>query len=430
MGLMKRLILLIFTFFIVLAPSAFSKKLQVLTIDNHIINPAIQEYIEDNLEKAESGNYAAVIIRINTPGGLLKPTQNIVKSILNSEIPVITYVWPKASRAASAGIFIGYASSVLAMTPSTHIGAAHPVLGQGSWGEIPEKMKEKIMNDTLAWAKNISKERNRPFEPLKKMIEKSSSFTDKEAKENKITDLIAGDLNELIKKTNNKEIKWKGKNLTLPEEKSAFEFIKLTPRQKILNALLTPKLAYLLFTLGTLGLIFEVTHPGFGFPGIAGLISIVIALYAFSALPVNYAGIALIILGIIFLIAEAFTPSFGLFAASGLTSFILGSLFMFRGTAGFKIPLSFILPLAAVIGVWNVFVLGKIIQIRIKRPQTGTEGLIGKEGQAHTDIKEKGKVFIHGELWNAKSKKQISQGESVEVTKVNGMTLEVKKKEE
>ncbi len=422
----KVLLTLIFLFAGILP--GLSQDIRVLTIDNYIINPIIQEYIETNLEEAQDNNEAALIIRINTPGGLLAPTQEIVKSILNAKIPVITYVWPKGARAASAGTFIGYASSVLSMGPSTHIGAAHPISGQGSWGETSDQMQKKLLNDTLAWAKNIAEAKNRPYQPLEDMTKESKSFTENEAMEKGFVDLIADDLQNLLEGINQKNLLKLEE--PLPTTEDNLKFIQLTPRQTFLNFLMSPNLVYLLFTLGMLGLIFEITSPGFGFPGIAGLICLITSFYAFSILPVNYAGIALITLGILFLVVEAFTPSFGLFGGAGLVSFVLGSLFMFRGPDEFTVNLSFIVPLAVTIGIWNLFILSKIIQARIMPPQTGKEGLIGKTGKAYTKIGRKGKVFIHGELWNAESDKEIKKGKEVEVVEIEGLKLTVKQKED
>ncbi|MBD3264075.1 MAG: nodulation protein NfeD, partial [Candidatus Omnitrophica bacterium] len=355
--------LLIFLLGFCLAGSADTVK--ILTIKDYIINPVTYEYISENLKKAEKENCPALIIRINTPGGLLKSTQDITKEILNSEIPVITYVWPKGGRAASAGTFIGYSSSILAMAPSTHIGAAHPVVGQGSWGEVGEKLQEKMMNDTLAWAKNISRQRNRPYRYLREMVEESKSFTEEEALRRGIIDLVAQDTDTLIRGIDSKTFKLKDAEVVLNIKDADKEFIELSFRQKILNVLLHPNLAYLLFTLGFLGLVFEVTHPGFGFPGIAGIICIITAFYAFSVLPVNYAGVIFIILGLVFLVIETVTPTFGLFAGAGVVSFVMGSLFLFRGPPSLKVSLSFIIPLTVVAVFWNVFIVGKILQIRL-----------------------------------------------------------------
>ena len=406
----------------------FAKDIRVLTIKDYIINPVTEEYIIDNLKRAEEEKSLALVIRLNTPGGLLKSTQNIVKEILNSKIPIITYVEPKGARAASAGTFIGYASSILAMAPSTHIGAAHPVLGGGSWGKVSSEMQDKIMNDTLAWAKNIAEERHRPLDFLEEAIKESSSLTAKEALRRQVIDLIAKDMDDLLMKIEAKTISLPGKEVVFSSKSAEIKYVDLTPRQNFLNTLLDPNIAYLLFTLGFLGLIFEVTHPGFGFPGIAGIICIILALYAFSVLPVNYAGIALITLGLVFFIVEAFTPTFGVFTLAGLTSFVLGSIMIFREPQVFRVSFKIIVPLTVTISLWSIFILGKVLQIRLKKPQTGKEALLGETGVAYTDIDNKGKVFIHGEIWDAKSDEKIQKGEEIEVKQIQGLLLKVKKK--
>lgn len=425
---MKKLSVLLAFFLVITAGLAYSQNIKVITLKDYIINPVSEEYIKENITKAEEENSSALIIRLNTPGGLLKSTQNIVKDILNARIPVIVYIWPKGARAASAGTFIGYASSILAMAPSTHIGAAHPVLGGGSWGKVSKEMQDKIMNDTLAWAENIAEEKHRPLDFLKEAIEESTSVTEKEALKRKVIDLVAQDLDDLLRKIENKKIIIADKEIIFSSKNSQLELTELSGRQKFLNALLDPNIAYLLFTLGFLGLIFEVTHPGFGFPGIAGVICIILALYAFSVLPVNYAGLALIILAVIFFIVEAFTPTFGLFTLAGLACFILGSVMLFRGPETFRVSVKVILPLAVSISLWSVFILGKVLQVRLKKPQTGKEALLGETGLALSDIHKEGKVSIHGELWDAKSKEEISQGEEVEIIDIKGLVLEVKKK--
>lgn len=424
---MKKPLLLLILFLLLLSP-VYGSSIKVITIQDYIINPITVEYIKDNLMRAEKEEALCLIIRLNTPGGLLKSTQEIVKDILNAKIPVITYIWPKGTRAASAGTFIGYASSILVMAPSTHIGAAHPVLGGGSWGKIPEEMQKKVMNDTLAWAKNIAEEKHRPYKFLEEAISESKSITEKEALRRRIIDVVAKDLDDLLGKIEGKQIELPNKQIIFSSKNASPEFIELTARQKFLNALLDPNIAYLLFTLGFLGLIFEVTHPGFGFPGIAGIICIILAFYAFSVLPVNYAGLSLIVLGIIFFIAEAFTPTFGLLTLAGLISFVLGSVMVFREPQFFKISLKIIVPLATAISLWSLFILGKILQIRLKKPKTGREALIGKVGTAQTAIGKKGKVFIHGEIWNAKSREKIAKREEVEVVDIEGLVLKVKKK--
>lgn len=399
----------------------------VLTIKDDIINPVTATYIEKTIQSAKDSG-SIVIIEMDTPGGLLKSTEKIVKAILNSPVPIITYVYPKGARAASAGTFIGYASNILAMSPSTHIGAAHPVIGGGTWGNLDEETKNKVINDTLAWAKNIAQTRNRPFSFIKDAIEKSVSITEQEAISRNICDVVAKDMPELLEKIDGKLITTAAGQLRLSTKDSYIKRIELSGREKFLNTLIDPNIAYILLTLGFLGLIFEVTHPGFGFPGIAGIICLILAFYAFSILPINYAGLVLIILGIIFFIVEAFTPTFGMFTLGGIVSFSFGSIMLFNQPAFIKISYKVILALILTLSALSFFLLSKIIAALRQRPRTGKDALIGEEAVAFTNITKKGKVFLHGEIWNAVGT-NIKKGDKVIVEKVKGLKLFVKKTE-
>ncbi len=419
--------------FLLLVPSLSycQTKIKVLAIQENIINPVTAGRIEKGLKEAEEDN-SILVITLDTPGGLLKSTERIVKLILNSPIPVITYVYPKGARAASAGTFIGYASHILVMSPSTHIGAAHPVIGGGSWGNLDEEVQKKIINDTLAWAKNISQARNRPFTFIKDAIEKSISITEKQALKKGVCDLIAVDLSELIRKIDGLTVHTSKGKIKLSTKESFVEKIPLTNREKFLDAIIDPNIAYLLLTLGFLGLIFEVTHPGFGFPGIAGIISLTLSFYAFSILPVNYAGLTLVILGIIFFIVEAFTPAFGLFTLGGAAAFFLGSTMLFNQPQFIKVSFKFILPLVLALAGISLFILSKVIATLRLKPKVGREALIGQEATALTDIKtnKKGKVFLAGGIWIAEADEKIDKGQIVIITKTSGLTLHVEIKKE
>ena len=411
------------------AKKGVARGVKVLNLKGEIINPVTADYIARGLQAAQSDNSVLVLV-MDTPGGLLKSTEKIVKLILNASAPVITYIAPKGARAASAGTFISYASHIVAMSPSTHIGAAHPVIGGGRWGSLDEPTREKIITDTLAWAKNIAQSRNRPFPFLEKAIAKSISITEKEALKEKVCDLIAQNLDELLDKIDGRRVVTAAGEIELSVREHPLETIEFTPREKLLNALIEPNIAYLLLTLGFLGLIFEVTHPGFGFPGVFGIICLILSFYAFSILPVNYAGIALIVLGIIFFIVEAFTPTFGLFTLGGVASFILGSTLIFSGPGFLKVSLAMIIPVALSFGLFSLFVCTRIIKTHLKKAKTGREGLIGESGTAYSDIAKKGKVFVHGEIWNAVTTGEgIKKEEEIEVVDVKGLILVVKKKE-
>jgi len=425
---MKKVFLVFFLLFFAFSyPSYSQTKIKVLNISGDIISPVTVEYLKEGLAASQEEE-SLLIITIDTPGGLLKSTEEIVKLILNSPTPIITYIYPKGARAASAGVFIGYSSHVLAMGPSTHIGAAHPIIGLGSWGNLDPKLQEKITNDTLAWAKNIAQTRQRPLPFLKNAIEKSISITETEALEKGVCDLIAENIEDLIKKIDGLVVETsKGQKRILTQSYS-LQTIDLNKRKKILNTLIDPNVAYLLLTLGFLGLIFEVTHPGFGFPGIAGTICLILAFYALSILPVNYAGIILIVLGLIFLIAEAFTPTFGLFTFGGIASFFFGSIMLFNQPKFISVSLKLILPLIILLGIFSLFILSKVIAIMRQRPSTGKEALVGKKGEALTKInaKKTGKVLLEGGIWEAKTEDDINKGEEVLVIKLAGLTLYVK----
>ncbi|UCC95169.1 MAG: nodulation protein NfeD [Candidatus Omnitrophota bacterium] len=411
-------------------PASFAQtRIKLLTIQEDIINPVTSAYIERGLKAAENDN-ALLIIKMDTPGGLLKSTEKIVKHILNSPIPVVTYIYPRGGRAASAGVFIGYASHILAMSPSTHIGAAHPVIGGGRWGTLGEETKKKIVNDATAWAKNISHTQGRPFAFIKDAIEKSISITEKEAIKRGVCDLVADSLDELIQKMDGRTVTTSTGKITISTREFALEEINLTQREKFLNILIEPNIAYLLLTLGFLGLIFEVTHPGFGFPGIAGIICLILAFYAFSVLPINYAGLTLIILGLLFFVVEAFTPTFGMFTLGGVIAFIFGSVMLFNQRETIKVSFAAIVPVALFFSALSIFFITRTVMMARKKSFTGAEGLLGKVGIAQTDIARTGKVFIHGEIWNATAHAKIKKGQEVIVEKIEGLKLIVQKKEE
>ncbi len=419
---MKRLL-----FFFLFSPLfLYAQNINILDIDDHIISPVTEEYIQRGLEISEKEN-AILLIRLDTPGGLLKSTQHIVKMLLNAPVPVITYIAPAGAKAASAGVFIGYASDVLAMSPSTHIGSAHPVIGMKSWGNLPEELKNKVLNDTLAWAANIASQKNRPLDFIVRAVKESISITEQEALKREVCDIIAVDQPALIAALNGRQIEIKGKTRTLATEKAGIKLLPLTGKERFLNTLIEPNIAYLLLTLGFLALIFEVTHPGFGFPGIAGMICLILAFYALSILPVNYAGIALIVLGISFFLAEAFTPAFGMFTAGGITALVLGTLMMYNQPDLITVSCRIFLPLIVFFGLLSSFLLTKIISSQRQKAKTGRESLINSFGVAQSDINPRGKVFVHSELWNAVSSRPIKKGEKIIVEEVKGLTLYVKK---
>lgn len=408
----------------------YSQQIRVLTVEDSIINPVIKEYIIREIAEAEKNN-EIVIIRLDTPGGLLKPTQEIVKKILNAQIPVITYVSPKGSKAASAGVFISLASHLLVMAPSTHIGAAHPIIGGGKWGELSPEIKEKIMNDTIKWGENIAQTRGKPISFVREAIKKSVSITAKEAVKQGVCDFIAKDLDELIAQLHNRKIKIdEKKEIILDTKNSKIQYVNMTKKEKFINALIDPNVVYILFLLGILGLIYEITHPGFGIPGIAGIFLLFLAFYALNILPVNYVGILLLIFGVIFLIAEILTPTFGFFTFASVIFFVAGTFLLFNQPLLIKVSSNVFLSLISFFILLTLFLMMNTVKTHRQKVLTGKEGIIGKIAHAYTDIDEKkGKIIIHGEIWNAVSKEPIQKGEEVivEMIKEENLTLVVKR---
>lgn len=442
----------------------------VLTIDNKVINPVIADYVSDGIEKGENEGYAGVIIRMDTPGGLLESTRAIVKKIMNAGIPVIVYVAPSGSRAGSAGVFITLASHVAAMAPSTNIGAAHPVtVGPGGKNERslkkaieeltdalksqkkkdrtpaarepqePKKPKvlsenpleEKVLNDTLAWIETIAKNRSRNADWARTAVEQSVSITEKEAFEKKVIDLIAVDMHDLLKKIDGKNIALAEKSITLATRGAGLDSLDLTLPQKILNTIIDPNIAYILLLAGFLGLFIEITHPGVYVPGIIGVISLIVAFYAFSVLPINFAGVLLIILAIILFVAEALTPAtFGVLTLAGAVCMLLGSLMLINSPfSGLAVSLKIILPFVFATAAIVIFLAGNVFRAHRKKVLSGTEALIGQTGTASTDILEEGQTFVAGELWTAvnASAEPIRKGEKIKVVGVDKIKLIVSK---
>ena len=400
------------------------------------------------IQQAETENAECLIIQLDTPGGLLESTRNIVKGIMNADVPIVVYVSPSGARAGSAGVFITYAAHIAAMAPSTHIGAAHPiVLGEGGRmkkiirrfqksqreglkEEILEEenpLSQKIVNDTLAWISTIAKTRKRNEAWAKKAVIESASITQDEALKKNVIDVVARNLNDLLQKIDGKKVILPSGTKTLHTKNVTLITLPMTTRQKVLSVISHPNIAYFLMLFGFLGLIFEFTHPGIGFPGIGGAICLVLALYAMQTLPTNYAAIFLIALGILLLIFEMKVMSYGLLTLGGVIALTLGSLLLYDTPYGFmRVPLQIIFPIVAAITVIVVFLVGLAVRAHREPVTTGQEGLIGKIGVAQTSISPKGEVFIHGEIWKAESKEPVKKGNRVKVYSVEGLTLQVK----
>ena len=390
------------------------------------ISPGTAGFINDSIERAEKEEAACIIIELDTPGGLAESMRLIIQDILGSKVPVVVYVSPSGARAASAGVMITMAADIAAMAPGTNIGAAHPVGAGGK--DISGKMSEKVINDMVAHAKSVAEERGRNQKWVEQAIRESVSVTETEALKENIIDLIAKDTDDLIRQLNGRKLKNKG-ILTL--DKAQKVIVKPGLRAKILNTISNPNIAYILLMLGFAGLYFELSHPGAIFPGVIGGIALVLAFFALQTLPVNYAGILLIVLAIIFFIMEMKITSYGLLSVAGIISLLLGSLMMFKDTGpDLKLSWRVILPTLILISGFFVLVAGLVFRAQISKPKTGSKGLVGEIGIVKKALAPEGKVFVHGELWNARSDKTVAEDAKVRVVNVVDLMLEVEPADE
>ncbi len=448
---MKKLILLAIllglTAGTIYAETDTSPVVDVLVIDNYSINPVIANFITDEIDKTNEENPSCLIIQLDTPGGLLESTRQIVKSILNSKVPIVVYIAPSGSRAGSAGVFITYASHIAAMAPSTNIGAAHPVgigITPPSQKKVPDNMQdktipqepkdimeEKIMNDVIAWITAIAEYRDRNVKWAKKAVEESKSLTQKEALKLKVVELLADNLDELMEKLDGQVVESMGEKITLETKDAQLNLVSPSLQEIILNYIAHPSIVSILMLLGTLGLIFEFTHPGIGFPGIAGFICLLLAFFSLQLFPVSYLGVALIMLAVVLFIAEAFTPTFGLLTLGGIVSLIFGAMMLskYEHPFFFTPSLALIIPSAIAMAGITVFLTSSAVKTHRKKVITGTKGMLGKTAITITALKPLGKVSVHGEIWNAESinKKLIAKKQEVKIMEIKGLKLIVEK---
>lgn len=403
-----------------------------------IVGPITASYVTRTIQKAEDEKAEVLIFLIDTPGGLDEAMRDIIKEELNASIPIVIYVHPSGARDASAGVFITLAAHIAAMTPGTNIGAAHPVaIGPGGRGGdeeqgIDETMKEKMTQDAAAYIRSIAEKKNRNVNWAEDAVRKSASATAEEALKLGIIDVIAESVDELLEKIDGMEVELVGFTKKLNTKDAVKKEIPMTWREEFLKIISNPNIAYILFILGFYGLIFEITHPGAIIPGLLGALFLVLAFFAFQTLPINYTGVGLIILGIAMFVMEVLTPTYGPLTLGGIVAMTLGSLMLLNTNVPFlQISKSIIIAAVGTTAAFFLFALGAVIKAMKRKPATGKEGLIGEIGTAEGDINStEGKVFIHGEYWNAESSETIKEGEKVEVLEVERLKLKVKKKEE
>ncbi|UVT15488.1 MAG: nodulation protein NfeD [Nitrospira sp.] len=389
-----------------------------------IINPVAAEYLHDALAFAQSSGAHALILKLDTPGGLDTSMRLMIKDITGSPIPVIVFVAPSGGRAASAGVFITMAAHVAVMAPGTNIGAAHPVAMGG--GEMDNTMKEKVENDAVAYIKSIAEQRGRNVSWAEDAVRKSLSATEQEALKLKIIDLIAEDIPTLLKYLQGRKIALPHGSFTLSGETATLREFPMGTRLEVLKTLSDPNIAYLLMSIGTIGIMAELYSPGAILPGIIGAISLILAFYSLQSLPVNYAGVLLVILGAVFLLLEISVTSYGLLALGGLAAMTLGGLLLIKSDAPFlQVSLSFLLPTVMTIGALIGVIAWTAVKGGRRRPVTGAEGMIGSIGIARTDLNPRGQITLQGEIWEAISQTPIRQGEAAEVMSVEGLTVKV-----
>ena len=417
--------LLLLLFFISVSFPAFAGHIHYLTVDG-IVNPVMSEFIVKSIETAAKENAEAVVIQLDTPGGLDLSMRDIVKAILSSDVPIVVYVAPAGSRAASAGVFITYAAHIAAMAPGTNIGSAHPVVMGGE--KMDETMMKKVENDAVAYLKGIAAKRRRNAEWAEKAVRKSENITAEEALKIKVIDLIAPDKKALLEAIDGKKVEVVSGEKILKTAKAEIKDIEMGLRHRILNAITNPNVAYILMMIGLIGLYFELSNPGLILPGVVGAICLVLAFYAFQTLSVNYAGLLLIGLAALFFIAEIKVMSYGLLTVAGIIALTLGSLMLFESPLPFmQVSLWVVLPMVISITVIFLGAMYYGLKIRHKKPISGAEGLLDEIGAANTDIEREGKVFIDGEYWDAWSDEPIKAGERVRVLDVVGLKLKVVK---
>jgi membrane-bound serine protease (ClpP class) len=404
-------------------PTALTQVVYQATLDG-AINPAAADYIHRTIVQATEAGAECLVLRLNTPGGLLKSTRVIVSDFLTAEIPIVVYVSPGGSQAASAGVFITMAGHVAAMAPGTNIGAAHPVTLQGGQDST---MMEKATNDAAAFIRTIAEKRNRNLEWAEEAVRHSLSITETEAVKINVVDLVAKDIVQLLTQIDGRIVELPSGPRTLATQNARIEDTSMEWTERILDILSDPNIAYILFMLGVYGLLFELYNPGSILPGVVGVISLILAFYSLHTLPINYAGLALILFAIILFIAEIKVTSYGMLSVGAVISLLLGSMMLIRSESALEfleLSWSVIISVVALTLIFFTFVIGFGVRTLRQRPLTGAEGMIGEIGETIGAVSTEGRMRIHGEIWNARtSGDRIPSGARVRVIRVENLTL-------
>lgn len=407
-------------------PGWAANRVGLITIDGGI-GPATADFVARATRVAGEANDVCLIVQLDTPGGLLDSTKKIVQSFYASTVPVVVYVAPTGANAGSAGCFITLAADVAAMASNTSIGAAHPVaIGGGGATEVDETMKKKLENFAVSYIEAIAEKRGRNVEWAKSAVRESASITAEKALELKVIEIIAADQADLLRQLNGRMVK----GHPLLTANAEIVEIPMLARERVFQMLGRPEVMFLLMLIAIYGIIGELSNPGVVLPGVAGAIALILALYMAAVLPVNIAGVALIVLAVVLFVAEAFTPAFGALTTGGVVAFFLGALMLFdRSVPAFRLSLAMILPATVITAAFFIFVVGAGLRAQRLPSKVGRETLMGRMAEALTDINaEAGRVLIEGEDWSAVSAHPIAKGQPVKIVAVRGLTLTVQPK--
>jgi membrane-bound serine protease (ClpP class) len=419
----------IFVGLLLLGPVLASAAVIKIKVDAPI-HPVTSEYVVKSLEQADRDGADLLILTLDTPGGLDTSMREIIRAIVNAKTPVAAFVGPSGSRAASAGFFIALACDVFVMAPGTSTGSAHPV-GLSLTGQAMDKTtEEKVTNDAAAYVRTIAEKRGRSVRMAEDAVRKSLSYTEREALDGGLIDLVASSEEEIASRLDGRTIKrFNGSDARLALAGKPVLDRPMTFRQKFLLTIANPNLAYILLMIGLLGLYFEFSHPGAILPGVLGGISLLLAVFAFQILPINYVGLGLIILAVILFILEVKVQSFGMLAVGGIAAMIIGSMMLIKSPiAELRPSLRFVLPVVLAVSLIVLFLLTVVFRAHARRAMTGREGMVGEIGTARTDLSPAGRVFVHGELWQAEADGTVRAGEKIKVVEVlDGMKIRVGK---
>jgi membrane-bound serine protease (ClpP class) len=427
------LVVALLTLFITAGASAQSSSVYVITIKG-TINPVLVDYVERGINLAEDEGAQALIIKVDTPGGLDSAMRDIVQLIVNAHVPVVVYVSPAGARAASAGVFITMAAHIAAMAPDTAIGAAHPVsVGENGEQAMSETMENKVLNDAAAYIRGIAEVHGRNMDWAEKAVRESVSATEQEALDLHVVDMVTPDLETLVQQLDGRQVTLlNNQQVTLQTKNAAIIDTPMGTIEKFLYTIADPNIAYMLLSIATLGIMAEIFNPGLIFPGIVGGICLLLGFYALGMLPVNYAGVLLILLAVGLFIGEIISSTTGIFTAGGIVALIAGSLMLFHGApAVFQIDKWLIIVVVILVTGFMALLVQGTIRAHRKQPAFGREELAGKTAIARTDLNPEGFVFYKGESWTAISESgPIKEGEQVEIKRIDGLTLYVIKKVE